>query len=77
MVTENSRLDYFGQTVNIAARVQGSSGGDELLLTAETFTSDGVSTLLEESGYRVEPLRIPLRGIDDPLMIYRVPGLVH
>ena len=74
-VTLNDRIDYFGQTVNIAARVQGSSGGGELLLTAETFASEGVSKLLEESGYRAEPIRIPLRGIDDPLLIYRVPGL--
>jgi class 3 adenylate cyclase len=32
-VTLNERLDYFGQTVNIAARVQNLAGGDEIWMT--------------------------------------------
>ena len=73
-VTLNDRVDYFGQTVNMASRVQGSAGGDEMLLTEETFQSDGVSELLRESGSRVDSERIPLMGIDEPLTIYRVAG---
>ena len=34
-VTLNERLDYFGQTVNIAARVQHLAGGDEICLTED------------------------------------------
>jgi class 3 adenylate cyclase len=76
-VTLNDRIDYFGQTVNIASRVQASADGDELLLTDEMFTSDGVSGLLEESGCRVGSVRIPLKGIDEALTVYRVAGPVH
>ena len=76
-VTLNDRVDYFGQTVNLASRVQGSAGGDELLLTEEMFTSDGVSELLQESGCRVGSVQIPLKGIDEPLTIYKVAGPLH
>jgi class 3 adenylate cyclase len=34
-VTLNERIDYFGQTVNSAARVQGSAGGDEIYLSGD------------------------------------------
>ncbi len=71
-VTLNDRVDYFGQTVNIASRVQGSADGNEMLLTEEMFASDGVSELLEASGCKVTAGRVPLRGIEEPLMVYRV-----
>lgn len=76
-VTLNDRVDYFGQTVNIASRVQGSAGGDELLLTEEMFTADGVSELLRELGCQVGSVRIPLKGIDEPLKLYQVASPVH
>jgi class 3 adenylate cyclase len=76
-VTLNDRVDYFGQTVNMASRVQGSAGGDEMLLTEETFLSDGVSELLRESGSRVDSERIPLRGIDESLTVYKVAAPAH
>jgi class 3 adenylate cyclase len=34
-VTLNERLDYFGQTVNIAARVQNLADGDEICITED------------------------------------------
>ena len=76
-VTLNDRVDYFGQTVNLASRVQGSAGGDEMVLTEEMFTSEGVSELLQESGCRVGSVQIPLKGIDEPLTIYKVAGPLH
>ena len=36
-VTLNDRLDYFGQTVNIAARVQGLADEDEIYITKEAW----------------------------------------
>ncbi len=71
-VTLNDRVDYFGQTVNIASRVQGSAVGDEMLLTEETFLADGVAELLERSECRVSSAPVALRGVDEPLLIYRV-----
>jgi class 3 adenylate cyclase len=71
-VTLNDRVDYFGQTVNIASRVQGSADGGEMLLTEEIFNADGVAELLEGSGWRVVAARVPLRGIDEPATVHRV-----
>ena len=60
-VTLNDRLDYFGQTVNIAARVQGVAGANEIVVTDDDelqitldngdeviATKDPVSTLPEQ-----------------------------
>lgn len=46
VVTLNDRLDYFGQTVNIAARVQGLAGANEIYLTHDVHTYPGVDALL-------------------------------
>ena len=32
-VTLNDRLDYFGRTVNLAARLQGESRGDDIVMS--------------------------------------------
>jgi class 3 adenylate cyclase len=71
-VTLNDRVDYFGQTVNIASRVQGSAGGDEMYLTEAMYATPGVPELLADAGCAVGPILVPLKGIDDPLTIYRV-----
>lgn len=71
-VTLNDRLDYFGQTVNIAARVQGSAEGGEMVLTDEVFRANGVREMLEASGWRVESDHVPLRGIEELATVHRV-----
>ena len=65
-VTLNDRLDYFGQTVNIASRIQ----GDEICLTEDVFSSTGVTSLL--SPYTVKRDRARLRGVAQELVVYRV-----
>ncbi len=44
-VTLNDRLDYFGQTVNTASRVQGLAGAEEIYVTEEVFAFPGVKAL--------------------------------
>jgi class 3 adenylate cyclase len=69
-VTLNERLDYFGQTVNIAARVQGLAEGDEIYLTHDAFIAEGMGELL--AARRVEPQRVSVKGVSDQLQVYRV-----
>ena len=71
-VTLNEHIDYFGQTVNIAARVQSSARGDEIYLSEEVFGSPGVTDLLERSGCNIDSFPVELRGIEGPLKIYKV-----
>ena len=44
-VTLNERLDYFGTTVNIAARVQGLSDGRDVMASGAMFAESGGSTI--------------------------------
>jgi len=73
-VTLNNRIDYFGQTVNIASRVQGSAGGDEIYLTEEIYSSSGVLDLLQEHGCKIESISLELKGIEGQVKIYKVTG---
>ena len=45
-VTLNERLDYFGQTVNLAARVQGLAAENEIYLSDEMYSLPGAADLL-------------------------------
>ena len=71
-VTLNERIDYFGQTINTAARVQGSAGGNEIFITDDICASQGVGQVLEQAHCNVEPMQIELKGIDQPMNVYKV-----
>ncbi|HTM46103.1 MAG TPA: DUF5939 domain-containing protein [Polyangiaceae bacterium] len=68
-VTLNDRLDFFGQTVNIAARVQGLADADEIYLTDDVYRAAGVKDLLREM--QVTPREVQLRGVQKPVAVYR------
>jgi class 3 adenylate cyclase len=46
VVTLNERLDYFGQTVNLAARVQGLAAENDIYMSGEIYRSPGAAGLL-------------------------------
>src|SRR5215217_3053149 len=58
-VTLNDRLDYFGQTVNIAARVQNLADADEIYISEDVHEAAGVDAALQ--GFAVEPHIAKLR----------------
>ncbi len=70
-VNAESRLDYFGQTVNIAARVQALAGSGEIWLTESVGAADGVSATLERAGYRGERQVVALKGVGTPTPVFR------
>jgi class 3 adenylate cyclase len=71
-VTLNENLDYFGQTVNIAARVQSFADAGEICLTEALYSASGVCELL--AGHDVEEFGAPLRGVEGNARVYRVTG---
>ncbi|MHC2331766.1 DUF5939 domain-containing protein [Bradyrhizobium sp. USDA 4454] len=71
-VTLNDNLDYFGQTVNIAARVQSFADAGEICLSEALFTAPGVRELL--TARHVEGFEAPLRGVEGSARVYRVTG---
>jgi class 3 adenylate cyclase len=69
-VTLNDRLDYFGQTVNIAARVQNLADADEIFVSQDVYESAGVRDGL--APYTGEPRTAQLRGVQQELPVFRV-----
>jgi len=69
-VTLNERLDYFGQTVNIAARVQHLADGDQILLTDAVHDAEGLAEIL--APYRVSRSEAQLKGVSQTMPVYCV-----
>jgi class 3 adenylate cyclase len=63
VVTSNDKLDYFGRTVNMAARVQGLSGGNDIMVSQSFFEQTGVASAVEQHGWHITPLKATLKGI--------------
>jgi class 3 adenylate cyclase len=72
-VTLNDRLDYFGQTVNIAARVQGLAVSRAIFATEPVVQDAQSARLLGERGLTPVPQRHTLRGIANELTVYEIP----
>ena len=63
-VTSNDKLDYFGRTVNIAARVQGLSGGNDIMLSKALYQEPLVESLVQENGWKAQAVQATLKGIE-------------
>ena len=72
-VVLNDRQDYFGTTVNIAARVQALADSRAILATGPVITHPQASTLLASSGLSPVPQLRALRGIAGELPVYEIP----
>jgi class 3 adenylate cyclase len=70
-VNAESRLDYFGQTVNIAARVQALASSGEIWITESVASGAGVSPLLEGAGFAKERKVVSLKGVGAPTPVFR------
>ena len=60
-VTFDDRLDYFGQSVNIAARVEALANGGDICLTREVHDEPDVQTIL--APYLVSTAPARLKGV--------------
>jgi class 3 adenylate cyclase len=72
-VTLNERQDYFGQTVNIAARVQGLADSRAIYATGAVVEHPDSSTLLAGSGLTPVARDRALRGINESVAVYEIP----
>ncbi len=72
-VTLNDQQDYFGQTVNIAARVQGLAVSRSILATCSIVDHPHVSALLETDGIKPVARRVPIRGVTGELAVFEIP----
>ena len=71
-VTLNDRLDYFGQTVNIAARVQSLADSRAIFASKSVVENSQVSKMLEASNFKLTEQVAALRGIADRMTVYQI-----
>src|SRR3974390_3242642 len=62
-VTLNNSQDYFGQTVNLAARVQGLASSRAIVATRPIVEDEKAAKLLESAGLQTTMQRAAMRGI--------------
>src|SRR3979490_2916363 len=69
----NERQDYFGQTVNIAARVQGLSTSHAIHITGPVIDAPAVAAILDKEAITPIQKQAALRGIADKMVVYEIP----
>ena len=72
-VTLNDRQDYFGQTVNIASRVQGLAVSRSIFATDNVVENPEVSRVIARQGLQPTLQKTSLRGINDEFLVYEIP----
>ncbi|WMT78602.1 adenylate/guanylate cyclase domain-containing protein [Bradyrhizobium sp. Ash2021] len=68
----NAQQDYFGQTVNIASRVQGLAASRSIVVTEQVVENAQARTLLETQGLKATPRRVALSGIAGKVSVYEI-----
>jgi class 3 adenylate cyclase len=71
-VNANERLDYFGSTVNLAARLTPLCGEDEAVLSDDFMQSGETQEWLKKKGFHSEDFTAELRGFSEPKRLWRV-----
>jgi class 3 adenylate cyclase len=71
-VTLNAQQDYFGQTVNIASRVQGLAASRSIVVTEQVVENARARALLETNGLKPTLRPVALGGIADKVSVYEI-----
>ena len=72
-VNLNDRQDYFGQTVNIASRVQNLAVDRSIFATEPVVENEAASALLAKHGLTPVAQSQMLKGVTEPVKIYEIP----
>ena len=71
-VNLNGRLDYFGTTVNLAARLETLSQGNDIIVSKAVYSDPGIKALLATKAVQVEPFQTSIKGFDEGFELYRL-----
>jgi adenylate cyclase len=71
-MTANDRLDYFGRTVNVAARLGDQSRGNDVVLLRDVFDQASKSPTADRANLSVDSLTTRLRGLDSEQQLVRL-----
>ncbi len=72
IVTLNGRLDYFGNSVNTAARIQGQALPGEVVLSELLFESAQNRAIIGKYVKKVRKQNIALKGISNELNLFHI-----
>ena len=74
VVNLNDRLDYFGSTVNMTARLPGFSKGGELIFTEDFYSDPEIRSFIAEniSPSALSQFTGDLKGFDDPFTMWKL-----
>jgi len=72
-VVLNERQDYFGQTVNIASRVQGLAASHSIYATGSVVENPEAKEVIETQGLHPTLQKTTLRGINNEFSVYEIP----
>jgi class 3 adenylate cyclase len=64
-VTLNDRLDYFGSTVNMAARLECLSSGSDVIISRSVYEDPRVQELIESDSFDAAPFDMELKGFEN------------
>jgi adenylate cyclase len=64
-ITQNDRIDYFGSTVNVAARLVALSSGTDVVVSEAVLDDPEVAAEVASGGTTVEPFDATLKGLED------------
>ncbi len=67
----NTDIDYFGHTVNVAAKLQALAEAWQVAMSAAVFGAPGVAAWLEEQGATLEDLTYTSKAIPEPIAVKR------
>ena len=70
VVTLNDRLDYFGQTVNIAARVQTLADAGEIYMSEDVYSFPGVQESIAHC--TITPEQVAVKGVSEKIKVYKI-----
>ncbi|PVE25179.1 adenylate/guanylate cyclase domain-containing protein [Microvirga sp. KLBC 81] len=72
-VVLNERQDYFGQTVNIASRVQNLANSRSIYATGTVIENPEALEIIETQGLHPTLQKTTLRGINNEFSVYEIP----
>jgi class 3 adenylate cyclase len=66
-VTLNERLDYFGSTINMAARLESLSSGEDIVISTSVYLDPEVKAMLEDKNreFTTEEFEMNLKGFEE------------
>jgi class 3 adenylate cyclase len=64
-VTLNDRLDYFGSTVNMAARLEGLSTGNDVIISSVLYDDTEVREFIASENLQATPFEMLLKGFQE------------